>query len=385
MIPYGRQDITDSDKDAVLDVLSSDFLTQGPKVLDFEERIKEITNAEHAFALNSASSALHLSCMALDIQEGDIVWTSPITFVASANCAKSLGAIIDFVDVDPNTANICIESLEKKLLIAEKHNKLPKAIIPVHLGGQSCDMKSIKRLSEIFNFRIIEDASHAIGGDYNAKPIGCCLYSDICVFSFHPVKIITTGEGGMILTNNLEIASRIELLRTNGITKDPSLMKSYTGEPWYYEQIDIGFNYRMTDIQASLGIEQLKRINSYIDRRHEIANHYDELLKDLPLQPLNYKENGTSSLHLYVINLNLDKIRPNRLEVFNSLKNDGIGVNVHYIPVYRQPYYQNKGLSPDCFPGAEKYYESAITLPLHPGLESQQISFIVDSLKKALQ
>ena len=381
MIPYGRQNISESDIQAVVDVLRSDFITQGPVVPNFEKAVSDYCSAKYAVAVNSATSALHLACLTLGVIEGDIVWTSPITFVASANCALYCGAQVDFVDIDPLTCNISVSALEAKLIIAKRENRIPKVLIPVHFAGQSCDMHSISILAQRYGFKVIEDASHAIGGKYRGEPIGNCRYSDITVFSFHPVKIITTGEGGMALTNNEQFSCRMQLLRSHGISKNEKLITHKSYGPWYYQQIDLGFNYRMTDIQAALGLSQMKRLDEFVSKRHEIAQCYDELLQELPINILKEHRDNYSALHLYVIRLRLDEIDKTHHEVFELLRNAGIGVNLHYIPVYRQPYYEHMGFSVGHCPEAEKYYGEAISLPIHPILSGVQIAQVVQALR----
>lgn len=383
-IPYGRQDITAEDIAAVVEVLGSDRLTQGPGVPEFEKSVARYCGARHAVAVNSATSALHLACLALGVGPGDVVWTTPITFVASANCALYCGAGIDFVDIDPRTGNLCPEALARKLEHAEKSGTLPKVIIPVHLCGQSCDMKAIHALAKRYGFHIIEDASHAIGGRYRGGPIGCCLYSDITVFSFHPVKIITTGEGGMAVANDSGLARKMARLRSHGITRDPAEMEGPPVGPWYYEQRDLGFNYRMTDLQAALGISQLGRLDRYIARRQELARRYDRLLADLPVQPLWQHPDCRSSWHLYVIRLRAEELRVSHRQVFVNLRRKGIGIQLHYIPVYRQPYFQRMGFAPGQFPEAERYYRQAITLPIFPLLADDQQDLIVELLAREL-
>ena len=385
-IPYGRQNITDEDIDAVVNVLKSDYLTQGPKVPEFENAIKEHCNVEYALAMNSATSALHVACLALDVGKGDIVWTTPITFVASANCALYCGATVDFVDIDPRTYNLSIQSLEHKLKAAKEQGKLPKVVIPVHLCGQPCDMATIYKLSQEYGFSVIEDASHAIGGSYQSKPIGNCQYSDITIFSFHPVKIITTAEGGVATTNNKDLAQKMDLLRSHGITRDTELMTNEPDGPWYYQQIDLGFNYRMTEMQAALGVSQIERLQSITDRRHEIAKSYNEKLADLSVTVPFQIEESYSGLHLYVIRLKLDDIKATHLEVFNALRAANIGVNLHYIPVHLQPYYQKHfGFKVGGFPQSEQYYREAISLPLYPDLTEEQQDYIVETLEGILK
>ena len=384
MIPYGRQDITENDIEAVIDVLRSDFLTQGPIVKKFEDKVSEYCGSSHAFALNSATSALHVACLALDVGPGDIVWTSPITFVASSNCALYSGAEIDFVDIDPLTYNICCDQLRVKLRGAKRNGTLPKAVIPVHLTGQSCDMESIRQLSEEYGFSVIEDASHAVGGRYKDDAIGSCKYSDICVFSFHPVKIITTGEGGMVLTNNNELAAKLNRLRSHGITRDPACMGNQDPDPWYYEQIALGFNYRMTDLQAALGLSQLDRLDEYVTVRNQLAERYDGLLADFPLISPLQSQDCYSSRHLYVIRLKLDEIDKSRRQVFESLRARGIGVQIHYIPVPSQPYYKDMGFSDKDYPNGLSYYNEAISLPLFPTMTREEQDKVVAVLQEIL-
>ena len=385
MIPYGRQDIIQSDIDAVISVLKSDFLTQGPQVPLFEERLVKYCGAKHAVAVNSATSALHIACLALGLGKGDWLWTTPITFVASANCGLYCGAEVDFIDIDPLTYNISIQALETKLIQAKKENKLPKVIVAVHLCGQPCDMEAIAKLSKKYNFSIIEDASHAIGGKYKAESIGNCRYSDITVFSFHPVKIVTTAEGGVALTNEKELSVKMELLRSHGITRDPALMTKLPDGPWYYQQVELGFNYRMTDLQAALGLSQLKRLDSYVSQRHDIANRYDDSLIDLPLTLPWQHPDGYSGRHLYVVRLQQDCSSKTHRELFEHLRAAEIGVNLHYIPVHTQPYYQQKGFHTGNFPEAESYYKEAISLPLYPALSVEQQAYIISVLKDALR
>ena len=377
MIPYGRQNITQGDIDAVVEVLRSDFLTQGPMGPRFEQAVGQCCSARHAVAVNSATSALHIACLALNVGPGDIVWTSPITFVASANCARYCGADVDFVDIDPRTYNMNVACLSKKLAGAKAAGRLPKVVIPVHLCGQPCEMEAIHALSQQYGFRIIEDASHAIGGRYKGEPIGNCHYSALTVFSFHPVKIITTGEGGMALTNDPELADRMARLRSHGITRDAAEMTHAPDGPWYYQQIELGFNYRMTDMQAALGLSQIQRLEEYVAKRHILAARYDELLKTFPVTTPWEHADSYSGLHLYVIRLKLGDMQFSRREVFERLRVAGIGVNVHYVPVYRQPYYARQGFNPSAFPEAERYYTEAISLPMYPMLtEEQQVEVV---------
>lgn len=383
MIPYGHQNINQDDIDAVEAILRSDFLTQGPAVPIFEASVKKYCDVKHAVAVNSATSALHIACLALGVGPEDYVWTSPITFVASANCAIYCGATIDFVDIDPLTYNLSIEMLAEKLCHAERLGRLPKVVIPVHLSGQSCDMKGIFKLSQRYGFRIIEDASHAIGGRYLNQHIGGCRFSDITVFSFHPVKIITTGEGGMAVTNNPALADRMRLLRSHGITREESEMISDSDGPWYYEQIQLGFNYRMTDIQAALGASQIKRLNNFVEQRHVIAEKYNELFKKMPLMVPYQHPDCHSSLHLYIIRIDSDE--NDRLQFFDTMRLNGVGVNVHYIPVYRQPYYRTMGFCPSDYPESEKYYAQAVSVPIFSGLTEIQQEYIVSLVKQSLK
>lgn len=384
MIPYGKQDISQPDIDAVLEVLQSDFLTQGPKVPEFEAKVANHVGAKHALAVNSATSALHIACLALGLGEGDWLWTTPITFVASANCGLYCGAKIDFVDIDPQTYNLCPTKLAEKLEQAEQAGRLPKVLVAVHLCGQPCDMEALHQLGQHYGFRIIEDASHAIGGKYQGEYIGNGRYSDITVFSFHPVKIVTTAEGGVALTNSDELASRMNLLRSHGVTRDQHLMTHEPDGPWYYQQVDLGFNYRMTELQAALGVTQMDRLDAFVARRHELATRYDHLLADLPVTTPWQHPESYSGLHLYVIRLQLDNIRKSHRQVFESLRAQGIGVNLHYIPVHTQPYYQAMGFAADDFHEAMAYYREAISLPMFQGLTDEQQDEVVASLKVAL-
>lgn len=382
-IPYGKQSISEADIQSVIDVLRSDFLTQGPAVPAFEKAIQKYCNVKNAVATNSATSALHLACLALGVKQGSVVWTSPITFVASANCALYCGAKVDFVDINPKTYNLCANRLEEKLILAKKSNKLPDVVIPVHFAGQSCDMKHIYELSSKYGFKIIEDASHAIGGKYLDKPIGSCEYSDITVFSFHPVKIITTAEGGVATTNQPDIADKMNMLRSHGITRDAKLMNKKSGG-WYYEQLSLGFNYRMTDIQAALGVSQMSRLNDFVKRRHQLKARYDELLKELPVITPYQTANSYSALHLYPIQLEVDLIKKTHKQVFQALRDSNIGVNLHYIPVHTQPYYQKMGFNLGDFPAAEEYYSRAISIPMFYDLSNEMQSYVVDTIKRVV-
>lgn len=384
MIPYGRHDITQADIDAVVAVLKSDYLTQGPAAPRFEQTVAEHVGARYALAVNSATSALHIACLALGLGPGDWMWTTPVTFVASANCGVYCGAQVDFVDIDSRTYNLCPQALETKLLAAEKAGRLPKVLVAVHLCGQSCDMVAIHALSQKYGFKIIEDASHAIGGKYKGEFIGNCRYSDITVFSFHPVKIITTAEGGMALTNSDVLASEMALLRSHGITRDTAQMTHASDGPWYYQQIGLGFNYRMTELQAALGVSQMQRLDDYVARRHELAHRYDQLLADLPLTTPWQHPDSYSGLHLYVICLQLDKINKTHRKVFEALREEGIGVNLHYIPVHTQPFYQRMGFKVGDFAQAEKYYAEAISLPMFQTLSNEKQDQVVEVLRKVL-
>jgi UDP-4-amino-4,6-dideoxy-N-acetyl-beta-L-altrosamine transaminase len=383
MIRYGQQDITQADIDAVIEVLTSVNLTQGPNIPQFEQSVIAHTGAKHAVAVNSATSALHIACLALELGPGDWLWTTPNTFVASANCALYCGAKVDFVDIDPRTYNICPKKLEAKLIEAAKVGRLPKIVIPVHLCGQPCDMQAVHALGQKYGFKIIEDASHAIGGKYQNEPIGNCRYSDISVFSFHPVKIITTAEGGMALTNCDGLATRLGLLRSHGITRDPALMTHSMDGPWYYQQVALGYNYRMTDMQAALGVSQMTRLTHYVAMRHQIAQRYNTLLADLPMTLPWQHPDSYSAYHLYVIRLQLEKTSVTHLQVFETLRAQGILVNLHYIPVHTQPYYQKMGFKAGDFPQAESYYAEAISIPMYPTMTEAQQDEVVAALREA--
>lgn len=385
MIPYGKQDITQADIDAVVDVLKSDFLTQGPQVPAFENMLINATGANYALAVNSATSALHIACLALGLGEGDNLWTTPITFVASANCGLYCGASVDFVDIDPATYNLCPKALEQKLIVAKNLGTLPKVLVAVHLCGQPCDMKAIHALSIEYGFKVIEDSSHAIGGSYLEQPIGSCEYSDITVFSFHPVKIVTTAEGGAALTNNKDLAGKMALYRSHGITRDEALMENSSHGGWYYEQVDLGFNYRMTELQAALGVSQMSRLEEFVSARHKLAERYNEKLSSLPIV-LPYQLPDTySGLHLFVIRLNLEEILKTHKQVFDELRENGIGVNLHYIPVHLQPYYQKMGFKYGDFPNAEAYYENAISIPMFHGMTYEQQDEVISKLTQILE
>lgn len=381
MVPYGRQSINDADIQAVTGVLRSDYLTQGPAVPAFEGRVALRVGAKHGIAANSATSALHIACLALGVGPGDRVWTSPITFVASSNCALYCGAEVDFVDIDPRTYNMSVERLADMLERAEAQGTLPKVVIPVHFAGQSCDMAAIGALAERYGFAVIEDASHAIGGDYLGRPIGDCRYSDVTVFSFHPVKIVTTAEGGLATTNRADLASLMELYRSHGITRDPAAMRFAPHGPWYYEQIALGYNYRMTELQAALGLSQMDRLDQFVAARRGLAAAYDEQLADLPLTTPWQDPSTNSAWHLYVIRL--DDPAAHRT-VFEKLKASGIGVNLHYIPVYLQPFYRDLGFEPNRCPEAERYYAGAISIPLYATLSGKDFETVVAALRAAL-
>ena len=378
MIPYGRQAVTAADIEAVVEVLRSDMITQGPVVPRFESRVAAYCGASRAVAANSGTSALHLACRALDLAPGDVLWTSPITFVASANCARYCGAAVDFVDIDPATGNLCPNALEDRLRTAERAGRLPKVVMPVHFAGQPCDMVAIGTLADRYGFRVIEDASHALGATFQGEAIGNGRYSDITVFSFHPVKLITTGEGGMAVTADAELADRMTLLRSHGITRDAAAMEGEPDGPWSYQQIDLGYNYRVTDIQAALGVSQLERLDDYIEQRHELAAVYDQALAELPVRVPTAIADTRSALHLYVVRVD------DRRRVFDALRAAGIGVNVHYIPVHTQPYYQRLGFAAGDFPHAEQFYAEAISLPLYPTLEADDQQHVIDALQRAV-
>lgn len=385
MIPYGRQSISEADIKAVVDVLRSDFLTQGPAVPAFENSVATYCGAQYAVAVNSATSALHIACLALGVGKGDIVWTSPISFVASANCALYCGATVDFVDIDSVTYNMSVNALAQKLALAEKTGNLPKVVIPVHLCGQSCEMQAIHKLSQQYGFKVIEDASHAIGGKYQNQPVGNCKYSDITVFSFHPVKIITTGEGGMAITNNAELDNKLRLLRSHGITRDEAQMKHEPHGPWYYEQIDLGFNYRMTDMQAALGLSQMQRLDEFVAKRHIIAGRYNLELAALPIITPAQHSDTYSALHLYVIRLKLDEIKLTHRQVFEALRAADIGVNLHYMPIYKQPYYQKFHYADYGYKVSEQYYSDAISIPLFFDMADTEQQEVVTVLSNTLK
>jgi len=385
VIPYGKQDINQTDIDSVISVLQSDFLTQGPQTPLFEKIVSDYCGAEYGVAVNSATSALHIACMALNLGEGDYLWTSPNTFVASANCGLYCSAKVDFVDINLLTYNLSPEELEKKLIQARQDNKLPKIVIPVHFAGQSCDMRKIHSLSQEYGFKIIEDASHAIGGMYLGQPIGGCQYSDITVFSFHPVKIITTAEGGLATTNDKKLSERMQLFRSHGVTRDPRLMTKKSEGGWYYQQVELGFNYRMTELQAALGVSQMKRLDEFVTLRHKRQKRYDKFLKNLPVVTPYQDMDSYSALHLYPIQIQIEKVKNTRKEIFEALRKNGVGVNVHYIPVHTQPYYENIGFKKGDFPNVERYYESTISIPLFHAMTFEQQDQVIVALKKVLK
>lgn len=384
MIYYGRQSVDETDIAAVEAVLHSDFLTQGPAIEQFERCVADYCGTKYAVAVCNATAALHIACRAAGLGAGDILWTSPITFVASANCARYCGADVDFVDIDERTYNMSASALEEKLRRAKAENKLPKVVVPVHLAGQSCEMKRIRALAEAYGFTVLEDASHAVGADYLHTKVGGCVFSDMTVFSFHPVKIVTTGEGGMILTNNRDLYEKLTLYRSHGITRDPEKMTHAADGPWYYQQIDLGYNYRMTDLQAALGYSQMQRLDAFVARRRELVARYDELLRDLPLTTPHVMEGTVPSWHIYVVRLDFARIDKTKEQIFSEMKKRGVVLNLHYIPVHLQPYYEQLGFVKGDFPHSESYYEEALTLPLYYDLTDAQQDEIIAALREVL-
>ena len=385
MLPYGRQSIDEADIAAVVEVLRSDFLTQGPAIPRFETAVAGWCGARHGIAMANGTATLHCAAKAMGLGHGDWLWTSPITFVASANAGRYCGAKVDFVDVDPDTALMCAVRLEEKLIQSEKEGRLPKVVVPVHFAGQSCDMPRIQALGQRYGFKILEDAAHALGGEFMGERIGNCRWADAVSHSFHPVKIVTSGEGGMITTNDDELAWRIGALRTHGITRDERRMTRASEGPWYYQQLELGYNYRMTDLQAALGASQMSKLEVFAARRRELVGLYDRGLAGLPVRPLAQDPRGVSGWHLYVIRLNLNEVSATRREVFERLREQGIGVNVHYIPVHLQPDYERLGFARGQFPEAERYYEEAITLPLFPAMTDGDVTRVLEALKQALR
>jgi len=385
MIPYGRQSLDQADIDAVVAVLQSDWLTQGPAIEGFEQAMARRCQAGHAVAVCNATAALHIACLAAGLGPGDRLWTTPNTFVASANCGRYCGAQVDFVDIDPLTWNLDAVALAAKLEQAERDGTLPKVLVAVAFSGQSCDMRAIGRLSKRYGFTVIEDASHAVGASYAGRPVGCGEFSDMTVFSFHPVKIITSAEGGMILTNRPELAQRLQRLRSHGMTRDAEQMTEPSHGPWYYQQVELGFNYRITDLQAALGLSQLNKLDGFIARRRELAARYDRLLDGLPLTLPGLQADAESAWHLYVVRLRLEEISLSHRQVFEGLRAAGIGVNLHYIPVHLQPYYRDLGFAPGDYPQAERYYAEAISLPMFPSLSDEQQDYVVGQLQRLLE
>ncbi len=383
-LSYGRQSIDDNDEEAVLSVLRSGWLTQGPKIEEFERGVADYCGAKYAVAVSSGTAALHLACLALGLKEGDFLWTSPNSFVASANCAFYCGARPDFVDIDPITYNMDVDALEKKLIKRQRNGELPKVVIPVHFAGQSCDMEQIRVLSERYGFSVVEDACHAMGGKYRGYKIGSCKYSDMTVFSFHPVKTITTGEGGAVLTNDEELYNRLILLRTHGITRNGDLMDAPMEGPWFYQQIELGMNYRITDFQASLGLSQLSHIDRFVSHRKELAERYNDLLAALPLTIPQISHENDSAYHLYVVRLDFSQIKKIKKDIFNAVKDNNIILNVHYIPIHSQLYYRKSGFRVGQFPESEKYYNEAVTLPLYPDLTREEQDHVINTLKSIL-
>ncbi|WP_347904738.1 UDP-4-amino-4,6-dideoxy-N-acetyl-beta-L-altrosamine transaminase [Pseudomonas purpurea] len=383
-IPYGRQNIDQSDIDAVMQVLTSPWLTQGPTIERFEKALADHCEAEHAVAVCNATAALHIACIAAGLGAGDRLWTTPNTFVASANCGRYCGAEVDFVDIDPQTLNLDARLLAEKLEVARRTGKLPKVVVAVAFSGQSCDMRMMAQLAEQYDFTLIEDASHAVGASYLGRPVGCGQYAAMTIFSFHPVKIITTAEGGMVLTNRAELAERLRRLRSHGITGDPAQMDVPDHGLWYYQQLELGFNYRMTDLHAALGLSQMARLDAFVARRRQLAARYDRLLAGLAVTLPSVQPGAESAWHLYVVRLQLEHITLSQREVFDALRDAGLGVNLHYIPVHLQPYYQALGFKEGDFPEAERYFSQALSLPLYPDLTDDQQDEVVEILRRIL-
>ena len=384
MIYYGKQDINEADIQAVEAVLRSDFLTQGPAIERFEQRVAQYCGVKYAVAVCNATSALHIACLAAGLGKGDLLWTSPITFVASANCARYCGADVDFVDIDENTYNMSVPALERKLQEAKRQGRLPKIVVPVHMAGQSCDMRAIKKLSEEYGFTLLEDASHCIGADYADTRVGSCAHSDMAVLSFHPVKIITTGEGGMVLTNDAALYEQLCLYRSHGITRDPKHMTKESDGDWYYQQVALGFNYRMTDIQAALGASQMDRLDAFVARRRFLAARYDALLRDLPLRTPFVLDGAQPSWHLYIVRIDFDRVHKTKQQIFADMREKGIALNLHYIPVHTQPYYEALGFHAEDCPAAVEYYREALTLPLYPSMTDAEQEMAARALREVL-
>ncbi|OYQ04337.1 UDP-4-amino-4,6-dideoxy-N-acetyl-beta-L-altrosamine transaminase [Pseudomonas mandelii] len=378
------QNIDQSDIDAVIEVLNSPWLTQGPTIERFEKALAEHCQAEYAVAVCNATAALHIACRVAGLGPGDCLWTTPNTFLASANCGRYCGAEVDFVDIDPLTWNLDAFALESKLEAAERDGTLPKVLVAVAFSGQSCDMRKIAELAERYGFTVIEDASHAVGASYAGRPVGCCEFAAMTVFSFHPVKIITSAEGGMVLTHRADLAERLQRLRSHGMTRDPQQMTEPSHGPWYYQQVELGFNYRITDLQAALGLSQLNKLDHFIERRRELAARYDQLLAYLPLTLPAVQSGAESAWHLYVVRLQLEQIKLSQTQVFEALRAAGLGVNLHYIPVHLQPYYREQGFKDGDFPQAERYYDEAISLPMFPLLSDEQQDYVIEQLRRLL-
>ncbi|MEB0045456.1 MULTISPECIES: UDP-4-amino-4,6-dideoxy-N-acetyl-beta-L-altrosamine transaminase [unclassified Pseudomonas] len=385
MIPYGRQSLDQADIDAVVAVLQSDWLTQGPTIERFEQAMAERCQADFAVAVCNATAALHIACLAAGLGPGDRLWTTPNTFLASANCGRYCGADVDFVDIDPLTWNLDAYALKAKLEVAEDNGTLPKVLVAVAFAGQSCDMRMIAELAERYGFTVIEDASHAVGASYAGRAVGCGDFAAMTVFSFHPVKIITSAEGGMVLTNRRDLAERLQRLRSHGMTRDPEQMTESSHGPWYYQQVELGFNYRITDLQAALGLSQLNKLDEFVARRRELAARYDRLLAYLPLTLPSAQPEAESAWHLYVVRLQLDRINRSHRQVFEGLRSAGVGVNLHYIPLHLQPYYRDLGFAEGDFAQAERYYAEAISLPLFPLLSNEQQDYVVEQLQRLIE